>query len=129
MTVTYMEPLVMIVLGGILAYLNAKKFRPRHPDAYFHISMALILLFWIKAFLIAVGVIENGALHWFSVDVHWAVGLFHVLAFPLWFLWGSERVYFHVGRNPQQAGALWPFQMEDKSLPFEPMWKSYEGRD
>ncbi len=114
---------IVIIVGLVSAYAYAKYLREKHPDAYVLSGLLVILLFWLNAVLSNLGVISGP---WFTdrmvVSVNATVGIFYVLSYPLWFIWGGERSLSLFGRSKSQGGLLWPITLKDKTAPFKPAW-------
>lgn len=125
MKVGILDVPIIIVTGGICAYLYAKYLILRNKDWYVFLILFFTFLFWINIVLSNTGVISSP---WFglflTVDVHPALGIFYVLSYPLWFSWGAERAFQLFGRGPEEEGILWPFTLKEKGKPFKPSWKS-----
>jgi len=113
---------LLIVIGMILARIHGKWLAIRHPDFFFHSAAVVIGLFWLNAILTAFGMDP-----WLgaetTVEVPGWIALFYVLSYPMWFLFGAERVFATFGRRPTQGGFLWPFTIDETTKPFQPPWK------
>ena len=114
---------ILIVLGMVLAGMHARWFAVKRPDFFVHAATLVIALFWLNSLLSAFG-----AHPWCCVEnirrVRYAIALFYVLSYPMWFMFGAERIFALFGRRPTQGGFLWPFTLKDRTKPFEPPWKS-----
>ncbi len=124
MKVGLLDVPLLIVIGGICAYIYAKHLINRNRDWYVFLILFFTLLFWLNI-LISNLVASNP---WFGIfgvaKVHPLIGTFYVLSYPLWFSWGAERIFQIFGRTPEEEGMLWPFTLRERGKPFKPSWKS-----
>lgn len=119
---------VLIVIAFIAANRSAKKWQKVNPDLWFIVSLGIILIFWLDALLVAVGVLAYPwGLAFCAVRANGWLALLTVLSYPLWYNWGTENALALYGRNPRQEGLIWPFTPEDRSDPFTPAWSSPES--
>ena len=113
----------LIILGAIFARVHAKWLVTKHPDFFVHSATVLIAVFWLNALVCAMG-----GWPWFGVEhvyfIPKGIGIFYVLSYPLWFMFGAERAFALLGRRPTQGGFLWPFTVKDRTRPFQSPWKS-----
>ncbi len=113
---------IIIIVGLVSAYAYAKHLRERHPDAYVLMGLLVILICWLNVVLSNLGIISP----WFTgrmvVPVNTTIGIFYVLSYPLWFIWGGERSLSLLGRSKAQGGLLWPITLKDTTAPFKPAW-------
>lgn len=114
---------ILIVAGMILARVHAKWLVPKHPDFFVHAGFIVVGLFWLNGIAAALGFspwlgVEN------VVRVPGWIALFFVLSYPMWFIFGAERMFALFGRRPTQGGFMWPFSIKERTKPFSSRWKT-----
>lgn len=119
----------MIIAGSISAYFYAKYLRERHPDAYTFTGLSLLLISWLNVILSNLHIIEPWFTQHMVVYVNTTIGIFYVLSYPLWFIWGGERILGLFGRSKTQGGLIWPLTLNDKTEPFKPAWSVGDTED
>lgn len=121
MFVSVLDPILVAVVGGAVAFAYGSWLEPRNPDWYVALNVAFVLLFWLHGAAVALGLPAWGGLAP-AADVPTVLAVVTVLSLPLWFKWGAERIFVLFGRTPRQGGITWPLWMEDTTEPFEPDW-------
>lgn len=129
MQVSILDVPLMIVGGALGAYFYQGWLRGRNKDWYFFIGSILVGIFWFNVLMSYLGFMDPWYFAPLTVDINRWIWLFYVLSYPLWFMWGGNRMFLLVGRSPSQGGLIWLFTTEDRTEPFEPAWEQGSERE
>lgn len=115
---------VIILIGFFFSWIYAKRLVEKNPDWYIFGYSFFILIFWLNALLSYLGVIEPWFWGKFCVFADKWIAFLYLLAYPLWFSWGTQRAYGFFGSTPQEGGLFWIFGFKERTKPFKPAWRS-----
>ncbi len=117
---------VLIGLGVFFGWLFAKKLY--HENQFYIATLfGVTCLFWLNVLLSNLGVMAPWHMTGVAVDLNsTAIGVFYVLSYPLWFIWGSRLFGYIWGKTPHQNGLMWLVGHTERAKPFKPTWKSDE---
>jgi len=128
MYINLLDVPVLVVISFAVALRDSKVWKKINPDIWYLASLGIILVFWLDALLVALGVLDRPwGLPFGAVPVNPWAALVIVLSYPLWYNWSTENALRFFGRTPQQEGLVWPFTTGDRSEPFEPAWRSHDS--
>lgn len=123
MFVSILDIPAITIIGFSSALVYKSKLIKKNKDWYVFLGIIFIAIFWTNSILSNIGIIDPWIISPLTTQVNTWIGLFYILSYPLWFMWGGTQSFRLFGRSPEQGGVLWLFRLGDPTEPFKPAWR------